>query len=385
MARAIWSGAISFGLVSIPVELYSATEDHTVHFNQFQRGTSDRIRYKRVNERTGKEVDYSDIVKGNEVDSGEFVLVEPDELADIAPGRSRAIEIDAFVELDEIDPIHYQKTYWLAPAKKEYAKPYALLTKAMADSNRAGIATFVMRGKQYLTAIRPRGKIMALETLFFADEIRDPAEITETVADVRVGKGNELKMATTLIESMSQPWRPEDYHDTYAEKVNKLIDDKAKGNETVVEAEPPDATEVTDLMEALRRSVESTSGKTSSGKTSGGKSGGGKSNDGKSAGNKPSSGKSDSGKSDRGKSDSGKSAGSKASSGKSGDSKAGNGKSADRKASGSKSSGSGKKPSGGEKTEATKAELTERAKDLDIRGRSKMTRDELEKAIAKAS
>nr|WP_042193055.1 Ku protein [Kibdelosporangium sp. MJ126-NF4]CTQ89442.1 Ku domain protein [Kibdelosporangium sp. MJ126-NF4] len=312
MARAIWSGAISFGLVSIPVELYSATEDHTVHFNQFQRGTSDRIRYKRVNERTGKEVEYSDIVKGNEVDSGEFVLVEPDELADIAPGRSRAIEIEAFVALDDIDPIHYQKTYWLAPAKKEYAKPYALLAKAMADSNRAGIATFVMRGKQYLTALRPRGQIMALETLFFADEIRDPAEIVETVGDVRVAKGKELKMATALIESMSQPWRPEDYHDTYTEKVTQLVEDKAKGNEVVAESEPPEATEVTDLMEALRRSVESTSGK--SGRTR----------------------------------------------------KTGNRKSG---------KGSG----------VSKAELEKRARDLGIRGRSTMTRAELEKAVVKAS
>ncbi|ONI86362.1 Ku protein [Actinosynnema sp. ALI-1.44] len=331
MPRAIWSGAISFGLVSIPVELYSATEDHTVHFNQFERGTSDRIRYKRVNERTGKEVDYSDIVKGNEVDSGEYVLVEPDELADIAPGRSRAIEIDAFVELDEIDPIHYQKTYWLAPAKKEYAKPYALLTKAMSDSNRAGIATFVMRGKQYLTAIRPRGKIMALETLFFADEIRDPAEIVETVDDVSVGKGKELKMATTLIESMSQPWRPSDYHDTYTEKVNKLIEDKAEGNEIVAEAEPPEATEVTDLMEALRRSVEASSTKTgASAKTS-----------------------------------------------------------ARTKSNGSTKSHGGKKSGGsaktGTKSGASKAELAKRAKDLGIKGRSTMTRQELAKAVAKAS
>src|SRR4051812_13005717 len=167
MARAIWSGAISFGLVSIPVELYSATQDHTVHFNQFQRGTSDRVRYKRVNERTGDEVEYGDIVKGREVGDGQFVLVEPAELDEIAPGRSRTIDINAFVDLDEIDPIFYQKTYWLAPAKKEFAKPYALLTKAMTDSNRAGIATFVMRGKQYLTAVRARNGVLALETLYF--------------------------------------------------------------------------------------------------------------------------------------------------------------------------------------------------------------------------
>jgi DNA end-binding protein Ku len=265
MARAIWSGAISFGLVSIPVELYSATQDHTVHFNQFQRGTSDRVRYKRVNERTGDEVEFGDIVKGREVDDGQFVLVEPAELEEIAPGRSRTIDINAFVDLDEIDPIFYQKTYWLAPAKKEFAKPYALLTKAMTDSNRAGIATFVMRGKQYLTAVRAREGILALETLYFADEIRE----TVSPADVSVG-AKELKMATSLIEAMTEKWQPEEYRDTYTERVQKLISDKAAGNEIVVEEAPPEATEVVDLMEALRRSVEASgsgSTKSKSGKT----------------------------------------------------------------------------------------------------------------------
>ncbi|GAB3904294.1 Ku protein [Kibdelosporangium lantanae] len=315
MARAIWSGAISFGLVSIPVELYSATQDHTVHFNQFQRGTSDRVRYKRVNERTGDEVEYGDIVKGREVADGQFVLVEPGELDEIAPGRSRTIDINAFVDLDEIDPIFYQKTYWLAPAKKEFAKPYALLTKAMTDSNRAGIATFVMRGKQYLTAVRARDGILALETLYFADEIRENI----SPVDVPVG-AKELKMATSLIESMTEEWKPEEYKDTYTERVRKLIEDKAAGNEVVVEEAPPEATEVVDLMEALRRSVEASSGKSATAK----------------------SGKS------------GKSA-----------------KSA--------------RASDVDLSDLTKAELEERARSLKIAGRSKTNREELEKAVAKAS
>jgi DNA end-binding protein Ku len=266
MARAIWSGAISFGLVSIPVELYSATQDHTVHFNQFQRGTSDRVRYKRVNERTGDEVEYGDIVKGREVGDGQFVLVEPSELEEIAPGRSRTIDINAFVDLDEIDPIFYQKTYWLAPAKKEFAKPYALLTKAMTDSNRAGIATFVMRGKQYLTAVRARDSVLALETLYFADEVRE----TVSPPDVSVGS-KELKMATSLIESMTEKWKPEDYKDTYTERVQKLIEDKAAGNEIVAEEAPPEATEVVDLMEALRRSVEASGSRSGKAKEPAGK------------------------------------------------------------------------------------------------------------------
>jgi DNA end-binding protein Ku len=255
MARAIWSGSINFGLVSIPVGLYSATEDHTIHFHQFQRGTADRIRYQRINERTGEEVDYADIVKGAEVGGGDYVIVEPDELDAVAPGRSRSIEITSFVDLNEIDPVHFQKTYWLAPAGEEYTRPYGLLLEAMGRTNRAGIATFVMRGKEYLTAIRADEGVLALHTLFFADEIRNPTDELENLPDRKPASGKELDMAKTLIESMSGPWHPQDYHDTYTERVERLIDDKRRGREIVTEAEPPEPTEMSDLLEALQRSV----------------------------------------------------------------------------------------------------------------------------------
>jgi DNA end-binding protein Ku len=255
MARAIWSGSINFGLVSIPVGLYSATEDHTIHFHQFQRGTADRIRYQRINERTGEEVDYADIVKGAEVGGGDYVIVEPDELDAVAPGRSRSIDITSFVDLNEIDPVHFQKTYWLAPAGEEYTRPYGLLLEAMARTNRAGIATFVMRGKEYLTAIRADEEVLALHTLFFADEIRNPTDELENLPDRKPASGKELDMAKTLIESMSGPWHPQDYHDTYTERVERLIDDKRRGQEIVTEAEPPEPTEMSDLLEALQRSV----------------------------------------------------------------------------------------------------------------------------------
>ncbi len=257
MARAIWTGSINFGLVSIPVGLFSATEDHTIHFHQFQRGTADRIRYQRINERTGKEVDYADIVKGQDIGGGDYVIVEPHELEAIAPGRSRTIDITSFVDLDEIDPIYFQKTYWLAPSGEQYARPYALLLEAMARANRAGIATFVMRGKEYLTAIRAGEGVLALETLFFADEIRDPADELDTLPERAAPRGKELDMATALIESMSGPWHPQDYHDTYTERVEKLIDDKRRGREIVSEAEPPEPTEMSDLLEALQRSISS--------------------------------------------------------------------------------------------------------------------------------
>ncbi|MET9632321.1 Ku protein [Lentzea sp. NPDC006480] len=255
MARAIWSGSVSFGLVSIPVELYSATTDHTVHFNQFQRGTSDRIRYKRVNERTGREVPYDKIVKGHETGDGEYVLVEPEELDDIAPGRSRTLDIEAFVDLDEIDPVFFQKTYWLGPAKPEFSRPYLLLAQAMKKTNRAGIAVFVMRGKQYLTALKEDNGILAVHTLFFADEIREPKDVLE-MPEGRAPRGKELDMAVSLVESMADDWNPKAYRDTYTERVNKLIKAKQKGREVVAEAEPPEATGVMDLMEALQRSVE---------------------------------------------------------------------------------------------------------------------------------
>lgn len=256
MARSIWTGAINFGLVTVPVGLYSATDDHTVHFNQLERGTSDRIRYRRVNERTGEEVPYSDIVKARDV-GGEYVVVEQQELGDIAPGRSRSIDITSFVDLDEIDPIYFQRTYWLAPNGEQYGRAYSLLRQALERTNRAGIATFVMRNKEYLTAIRADEQVLALETLYWADEIRDPATQFSSLPEAGPSRGRELDMAATLIESMAGPWQPEEYRDTYTDRVEQLIADKQAGRETVLGDEPRGATEVVDLLDALRRSVDS--------------------------------------------------------------------------------------------------------------------------------
>ena len=206
MARAIWTGYISFGLVSVPVGLYSATQEHELDFHQFQRGTSDRIRYKRVNERTGREVDFEKIVKGHEVGDGEYVMVEPDELDDIAPGRSRSLEITTFVDLADVDPIHFQKSYYLAPSDEENTSSYALLREALDTTNRAGIARFVMRGKEYLAAIRAdtRGstRVMVVETMFFADEIRDPAKELGSLPRKATNR-KQLQMAVDVVEAMS--------------------------------------------------------------------------------------------------------------------------------------------------------------------------------------
>jgi DNA end-binding protein Ku len=254
MARPVWNGTMSFGLVMVPVALYPATRNHTIAFHQFERGTSDRIRNRRVNERTGKEVDRADIVKGRDYDDGDHVVVEQEELDDIAPGRSRSLEIQTFVALNEIDPIYFNRSYWLAPANKDYAHAYYLLVEAMAETDRAGISEFVMRGRQYLTAVRADHGLLALHTLYFADEIRDlTKEIDLPKADKP--RGRELAMATELIESMSGEWRPEDYQDTYRERVRALLKDKRAGRGTEPEPEPAEPTTVIDLTEALRNSI----------------------------------------------------------------------------------------------------------------------------------
>ncbi|MDT9695278.1 Ku protein [Streptomyces sp. P17] len=256
MARAIWTGVITFGLVSVPVGLYTATEDHTVHFHQLQRGTADRIRNRRVNERTGKEVDTDDIVKGFEVDEGEYVIVEPDELDEIAPGRSRTLDISAFVDLAEIEPVYFARTYYLAPRGKEYLKIYELLRAALAKTNRVGIATFVMRNRQYLTALRAEDKVLVLQTLHWADEVRDPRQELPELPSGRAGKGKEMDVALQLIDALSSPWDPKQYHDTYADKVRELVRAKAEGKEVALAEEAPEATNVIDLMEALEGSLE---------------------------------------------------------------------------------------------------------------------------------
>ncbi|WP_020500332.1 Ku protein [Sciscionella marina] len=250
MARPVWRGAITFGLVTIPVELHSATEDHGVRFRQYQRDTDDRVRYRRVNERTSEEVDYQDIVKGYEFEDGTVVHVEQRELDEIAPGRSRTIDIDSFVRTEQIDPVYFQRSYWLAPGSEEHGRAYALLQRAMAQSGRAGIARFVMRGKEYLAALRAGETTLALDTLLFADEVRTPAEGPE----VQV-RDKEVQMALSLIDSMSAEWRPEDYADTYAERVRKLLEDKRAGHAVRPARDPEPATEVVDLFEALSRSV----------------------------------------------------------------------------------------------------------------------------------
>ena len=260
MARAIWTGSLSFGLVNVPVGLFSATEEHEVHFHQFQRGTSSRIRYRRVNEDTGEEVDYDDIVKGAEVGDGQYVILTSEELESVEPGRSRTIDITDFVDASEIDPIYYQKSYYLAPQDETAEKAYSLLVKAMDEAGRIGVATFVMRQKQYLAAIRPHGDVLVLETMYFADEVRDPVEeIEQLPATADLGK-RDLDLAVSLVESMTTAWEPDNYRDTYTERVEQLVEAKRRNEEVVTEAEAEPSGRVVDLMQALQASLDRAKG-----------------------------------------------------------------------------------------------------------------------------
>src|SRR3984957_12255855 len=259
MARTIWKGALSFGLVNVPVGVYPATQDKSIHFNQFEKGTSDRIRYKKVNERTGKEVEAANIVKGMDLGGGEYVMVSDDELASAAPEKTRYIEITDFVSLNEIDPVYFNTTYYLAPEGNAAGKAYSLLRQAMQDSGKVAIATFVMRNKEYLVAIRPEADVLALETMFFADEVRSPTQELPNLPETEVANEQELKMANLLIDSMEGPWEPERYHDTHRAKVEALIEEKSQGK-TIAVAKAAPATKVIDLMEALNASIRSQAG-----------------------------------------------------------------------------------------------------------------------------
>jgi DNA end-binding protein Ku len=251
---------MSFGLVSVPIGLYPAVEEHTVTFHQFEKGTTDRVRYRRVNERTGDELDYDAIERGAPTGGGNYVMVDDEELEFVAPGRSRSLDIHAFVGLDEIDPMYFHRPYYVGPTGAETVKTYALVRDAMVDTNKAGIGKFVMRGREHLAAVRPYGAVLVLETMFFADEIRDPASAMEYVPGRVSAPGPARQMATQLIESMSDRWRPTDYRDTYTGRLNELIESKRTGGEFTPTDEAPEPTNVVDLVAALQASIDRSSG-----------------------------------------------------------------------------------------------------------------------------
>jgi DNA end-binding protein Ku len=306
MARAIWTGSIGFGLVNIPVRLYNATVPMTVRFHEFERETGRRIRHRRVVEEASPElrgwepppppsvptrgtgsmgepeewsartsprtdagtaaeaepdVAYQDVVKGYEVEPGRFVMLTAEELRSLQPERTRTIDIQEFVDLDDIDPVYYDRTYYVSPGRGAGAeKPYSLLLRAMQRSRKVGIGSFVLTSRLHLAAIRPREDVLVLETLFYGDEVRSVAEIDRPVAAVDPSR-RELDVAVRLIELLGAQWDPSRYRDAYRERVLELIASRAPEaalGQTAGPAEP--ASGVADLMAALQASVEAARG-----------------------------------------------------------------------------------------------------------------------------
>ena len=263
MPRSIWSGAISFGLVNVPIKLYSAVSKKTVRFHQLHGETGTRIQQRRVDPSTGEEVSYDDIVKGYEIGKDRYVVITPDELDSLDPEKTRTIEIEDFVEESEIDPLYYDHPYYLAPATGA-EKPYRLLLDAMAQAGRVAIARVVIRNKEQLVAIRPAGEALTMSTMNFADEVVSPDAIEEIAAE-EDGKAKatqrELDMAEQLIDSLTSDFDPSKYHDTYRERVLDLIERKAAGEEIAVAPEAPEPAAVPDLMAALEASLQEAKGK----------------------------------------------------------------------------------------------------------------------------
>ena len=255
MARAIWSGAISFGLVNIPVKLYSAARKKTVRFHQLDSADNSRIQQKRVNPNTGEEVPYEQLVKGYELSPDRYVVVRPEELEAVEPKKTRTIDIEDFVDLDEIDPVYYDHPYYLVPDKGA-EKAYGLLLNAMEASGKVAIARVVLRSKEQLVAIRPAGDLLMMETMIFADEVVDREDIDDLpdAKELKVSD-RELKMAEQLIQSLSSEFDPSKYHNEYREKVLELIERKAAGEEIAVQPEAKEPARVPDLMAALEASL----------------------------------------------------------------------------------------------------------------------------------
>jgi DNA end-binding protein Ku len=290
----VWTGTLSFGLVSVPVRLYNATSPQDVRFRELQAGTARRIRHRRVveaapdlprsndgepaesssgppsavrhveapagqipprvREPEPEDVGYEEVVKGYEIEPDRFVVLDPSEVAALAPERTRTIDIAEFVDLSDIDPVFFEKSYYVTPASGG-ERPYWLLHRAMRQAGRVAIATFVMRTKEYLAAVRPANEVLVLETLFYADEVRDPGDLW--VASTEDPEPRELDMASRLIESLVTTWDPSRYRDRYRDRVMELIRSRSEGAVDVAPAaEEPAPPAVHDLMAALQASLD---------------------------------------------------------------------------------------------------------------------------------
>jgi DNA end-binding protein Ku len=260
MPRAIWSGAISFGLVNVPVKLYSAVSRKTVRFHQLHDETGVRIAQKRIDPSTGEEISYDQIVKGYELSPDSYVVITPEELESLDPEKTRSIDISDFVQLDQIDPIYFDHPYYLAPSQGG-TKAYELLRQAMDEAGKVAIGKVVIRSKESLVAIRANGPVLTMETMLFADEVVDPNSLDEIPVEDGKATKQELAMAQQLIESLSGDFEPEKYEDEYRERVLDLIERKAQGEEIAVQPAAEEPAKVPDLMAALEESIKAVKGR----------------------------------------------------------------------------------------------------------------------------
>ncbi len=255
MARAIWSGSISFGLLNVPVRMYSAVARRNIALREIRESDSSRIKHRRVAEGTDEEVPYDEIIKAYELTPGQYVPLTKDEMKALAPEKTRAIAVQDFVDLTEIDPMYFDSPYYLGPADGA-EKAYSLLAKAMKASGKVAIARFVLRSKENLAAIRSDGNVLTLTTMRFADEVVPVDELEILPDKASKPAKREQEMAEQLIDSLSTDFKPDDYHDEYREQLLALIERKAEGKEIVAsEAEAPKATKAPDLMAALEESI----------------------------------------------------------------------------------------------------------------------------------
>ena len=261
LMRSIWKGAISFGLVNIPVKLYSATESEKLSFQMLYRKDLSRIRFKRVAESTDEEVPADQIVKGYELEDGKIVTLTDEELKEASPEKSTGIDIQAFVSEKEIDSLYFDKPYYLEP-QKGGDKAYALLRDALKDSKKVGVAKVVIKTREYLAGVKPEDGALVLELMHFAGELADTSKLN-IPKKVEVGK-REMTMAKSLIDSMSSKWNPEKYKDDYREALMEVIEEKVEAGGKEIEEKPrkaPKPTKVIDLVSVLQKSLEETGGK----------------------------------------------------------------------------------------------------------------------------
>ncbi|HKC78306.1 MAG TPA: Ku protein [Gaiellaceae bacterium] len=253
--RPIWSGTISFGLVSIPVRMLTATSSRELRFHFVDRRDLEPLGYDKVRKDTGEHVDPDDIVRAFEIEKGRYVPIESEDLDRLDVELTHSVDICDFVSLDEIDPIYFRQAYYLAP-QEGGEKPYRLLAQALEETGRVGIAKVVIRNKQHLACLRPYGRVLVLETMYYADEVRPPAEVVDEASETEDLRKAEIEMAKTLVENLSAEFDPERYDDTYRSELLELIRSKAEGEPLPERRE--EGAEVVDLMQALRDSVERT-------------------------------------------------------------------------------------------------------------------------------